>query len=670
MRDSNKGTTPVASYSVRYIFDFVVHNTASLTAAAAAVKGLTTAMTGAAGAMAIFGRAAMLGGMAAGIGAAAMVSGGIKAAAAFEDKMAEVRKVVPDMTKEMMWDLGDEVLKLSTKSAVAADAVADIFASGARMGIRGKDALSQFAETVVKVAAAWDGVSASQAAEALATISGKFFNSLPPLEAQKRMISVTDAINYLAQNSAGVKNSELLKFYQNAGPQAAQFGLSAEQTAALGAVTMQTGRSGGLISGTQAESTLRRLSLAATGKIKGKGGLTDLGQSFKDLGMTQGQWAQMMKSGPQDALLNLMGRLEGMDNLQQQKILKGLLGDSKAAKPLIAITNQLNEYKRALAQVSDEYAGRFLKDKKFMDWMEKAYPAQAKLLRENQKALHHGSVDQEYKARLETMQKQVERFKNALYELKVEVGKPFLDPLAAGFGWLADKISANKGVMSNLVTGGAIAGIAAFGTAALRVIGYLTGIGGALAVLKRLGMVTLKISVFAIGIAAIMWVYNNWDKLKQLAADPIKFNVIFPEAPDWMKNSIDWFKKQNERYGDQWGGHMFDRFGTSDGMSSAPKRWFEWDQRPVMRADRGFSDEVGAWGRRLSDVPGAVTANVTATFAPATVNVQVNGNVDASGLIRLQGQGQGNLQASQRGTSSPEVGLGRGGATIGNSGVE
>jgi TP901 family phage tail tape measure protein len=643
----------MATFTARYVFDFATRNLASLAGAAAQANMLSKAIMGAGRALTSFGGVAAAAGLGIGAGVALIATDALAAAAKFEDKMAEVRKVVPDMSKAMMRDMGDEVLKLSVKSAVAAEDVADIFASGARMGIRGKDALSQFAETVVKVAAAWDGVSASMAAENLATISGKFFNNLAPLEAQKRMIGVADAINYLAQNTAGVKNNELLKFFQNTGPMAAQFGLSAEQTAAWGAAAMMTGKGSGLEEGTRASMSMQRLMLAATGKLEGPKGKTNLGKAFDTLGMSQKDWGSIVNSNPQEAVLKFFDKMEGMDKLTRTKFLKDFLGDARSARQMNAMTGQLNEYKRALAQVSDEYATRFLNDKKFMDWMEKAYPAQAKLLRENGKALHYGSVDQEFTARLDTFQKQFDRFSNAIRKMKIELATPMLQPLQDLFKGMTDWTERNPGFGKNLLMGGLVASVAAIGAIATSLIGWVFGIQGVWKVLTSLGAVTLKLTLLAVGIAGVMWIYDNWDKLKEIAKDPIQFSVLFPEAPEWIKNAMDMWGKFNNMSPEE-----KDTSQTNSNYANRARLLGWWNS--VTGGDYGdrsdypdFETRRGNAYKNLdsSAIPQAITVQTNATFDPATVNV--TGTVDARGMIQLQGQGQ--IQAKDRGTSAGEV---------------
>lgn len=86
------------------------------------------------------------------------------------------------------------------------------------------------------------------------------------------------------------------------------------------------------------------------------------------------------------------------------------------------------------------------------------------------------------------------------------------------------------GVLTGVVRGvaGAIAAIFGIGKAAAVA-------GGALGLLRFALGSAFRMSAIWGAVKGITWVYENWDKLKQLAKDPIKFDVIFPEAPDWIK---------------------------------------------------------------------------------------------------------------------------------------
>lgn len=663
-----------ASFSVQYIFSLIDQFTGRAGVMGRAATALSGQIHAAGAAMTAFSRVATMAGAAVGAASLVMVSSGVKAAAKFEDKLAEVRKVVPNMTKEMMWELGNEVMTLSAKSAVASDQVAEIFASGARMGIRGTKALSTFADTVVKVAAAWDGVSAQMAAESLATISGKFFSDLGAEEAQQRMISVADAINYLGQNTAGVKNVELLKFFQNAGADFSKIGVTAEEAAAYGAIAMKAGQPSGFNEGTRASSTMNRLLLAATAPLKTpKGKLTKAGQAFQALGLTQAQYSAMLKSGGTDALLGIMEKVKGMDVEKRTRLLANLLGDARAARQVSNIAGQLNEYKRSLAQVSDEYAKRFVREKEFMDWMDKAYPAQAKALREMDAALHHGSVDQEFNARLDTLYKQMDRFAEARNNLMIAIGKPWLPMLQGSMGWLADAtdglrqfISANEDLGFALTAGGLAAGAAAFGNMALNVIKYMTGITSSWAILRALGAGVLKFTIMMAVVGAGVWIYENWEKLKKAFAEPTKVNLIFPKEPEWLQWLIRNAAETNQRAS----ASVDNARQDVESAKNWVKSWFGATDEPIAMPERNPKSWVR--GGRANDptyspregmpwLPSAaipqsmsVTTQVNPIqINPATISVQVSGTVN--GPVTGTGSGQVSAQPAL-GTSTVSAG--------------
>lgn len=660
------------NFSIQYIFHLVDKFTPAAAAISAAAASMRTSIAAAGAAMAGMARkAAMVGGIVAAGFTVAML-GAASAAAKFEDKMAEVRKVVPSMTKDQMWRLGDDVLALSTKAAVTADKVADIYASGARMGIRGEESMARFADTVVKVVAAWDGVSASFAAESLATISGKFFNDLPGEEAQKRMVGVADAINYLAQNTPGVKNAELLKFFQNAGPMFAQMKLTAEEAAAYGAAAMMTGKSGGLEEGTRAQMSLQRMMLAATKPLAGKGGKpTDVAKAFKSIGLTQQEWAQMITASPQDAMLDLFGRMEGMPTLQRMKFLKDFLGDARAARQMVAMTNQLNEYKRSLAQVSDKYAMRFAREKSFMEWMHNAYPEQARMLDQQRRALHYGSVDQEFTARMDTFLKQQERFARAREWFTINLGRPLLPAFSSIDGGLADATAAvadfmgkHQEMVKYLGTAGAITAVGAAGYGLLQLAAWATGAASALAVLKGLGMISLQLAVVAIGIASLYWIYDNWPRIKAFAADPLNFEMHFPDAPEWLKQ---WMSFRENSKAQSQAGDDFRSWWSSGALppdlaaaKQQPGLWNLWNMfssSPPESSSVDPSRIPQSAAERLqieSQIKGQIDP-LQVTTSPISVNVNVTGTVN--GPVTGSGTGSGEITTNApRGVSTQEAG--------------
>lgn len=706
----------MASYSVQYIFSLVDKFSGGGEKMAATAMKIHSAMAAAGAAMSRFSKGMMVAGAAIGVGMAMMLSSSVQAAAKFEEKMAEVRKVVPNMTRETMWEMGNQVLALSAKTAVSADNVADIFASGARMGIRGTEALTKFAETVVKVSAAWDGVSAKDAGDNLGILQGKFFGDLDPLEAQNRMVGVADAINYLAQNTAGVKNIELLKFFQTPGASFAKLGITAEEAAAYGAVAMKTGDPGGKIEGTRASTTLNKLLAAANAPVTGKKGLTKLGQAFKTLGMTQEELAGMLNAGKgMEAILSILDKVKGMDVVERQGVLSNLLSDQRAARQLGNMSGQLNEVKRALAEVSDYYADMYSKDKEFMEWLKQTRPDQYDLLEKTHQALHRGSVDQEYNARMDTMIKQAERFGMAWEGVRIQIGKPFLPMMSGMYSGLADAtdkvrdfIAANQDLTKSLGIGALVAGFASIGAAALQMGVYLTGAASKASLLKMIMMGLFKFTVGALVIAGLVELVANFDAVKaaaQEAAAVVKSlwgdgktetgegsnyynlnkmleNTAFGRAVIGMGL----VKPIDEILADQRAVSPYDNIVNMDAYrkaqeaSDAARRSYSpFEQMQSYTAPdkswlgRLVTEHDDAWGNGSMFSPSgnpafnearipqsmAITTNVEArtSFDPATINVNVTGQVNGP----LNGTGSGTLQArpsrgeatSSAGASSP-----------------
>lgn len=664
------------NYSINYLFRFATANLGSLTAATAAASAMAEAMGRAGSAVAALGVVGAAGGAALG----GMFVAAIREAAKFEDKMAEVRKVVPDMTKETMWAMGKEVQRLAIWSGEAKENIADIFAGGARQGIHDTAALAKFAETVTKVKVAWDGVSASMAGESLATISSKFFGKEDPLVAQEKMVGVADAINYLGQNTAAVKPKELLNWFVRGGNQFAGIGFTGEEAAAYGAAAMTAGSPSGAMEGTLSRSTIQRLRNAPFQK-KNVGAL-------KALGYNPTQFAKALNTKGPETMLDLITRLEKVPADKRGLILKNLLGDQKATSQLENIVRQSNEFKRALATTSDKWATRLLNDKPFMDWLRKTRPIQAKMLEENKRALHWGSVDAEFKTRLDTLVQQMKRVGEAWDYVLVQMGKgalPTLTPWVSSLADALERLANNKGMLeafgsalTALGTGAALVGIGLLTTRLLGLgknIGFVVRALGGLAVFGAAG---IAIAILVTGLASVYWIYDNWERVKQLLADPINVDIHFPDMPDWLKwvwkNS---FKDSKDIIGDAWNTQGKDPYRYSEGdfnraqkYSTVPNfgprmtvpNFYPLGAPPERTWGQWLSGTDPTWGATpfgsaTSAMPGAmnqrIDVNATTTFQPATLAIQYNGPLGGPDSVSLQAN-------PARGQSTAEGGGGSG----------
>lgn len=670
------------NYSINYLFRFATANVGSLTAATAAATAMAGALTKAGTAAAALGVVGAAGGAALG----GLFVAAVKEAAKFEDKMAEVRKVVPDMTKETMWAMGKEVQRLAIWSGETKENIADIFAGGARMGIRGTEALSQFAETVTKVAVAWDGVSASFAGETMGRITGQFFGNLSAEEAQKRMVGVADSINYLGQNIAGAKPMEMLKFFQRAGNIMNQTGLNAHEAAAWGATAISAGVSGSM-EGTQASASIWRMMTKARTK-QGMKAFKAMGWDIKDFDRT------VAKEGRVAGMLKLMEKVASIpDKNKAIGALGAMLGDQRAARQLVAMSGQLNKFKYALASTSVEWAKKFLGDSKWVEWLRQTRPDELeRLLRltPQGRTLAAGSVDQEFNARMDSMVKQMARVREAWDFVLVELGKgalPVLTPWVSGLADALERLGNNKDVLgyigagaTTLAAGATLAGIGLLTT-------RLLGLGGAAGVAVRaiggllaFSGIALAITIAVAGISSLYWLYDNWPKLKALLLEKITVDIAFPEAPDWLK----WlWGMANKGSSNPFGGNFIEQqsggapdagtFGMpilSDHarrMAEEARRFYSPHQSfgalgapPERTWGQWWSGTDPAWGATpfgsaTSAIPGAMNVGVSVepvTFQPASIAIQYNGPLGGPDSVSLQANPARGQSTAQSGGGS------------------
>lgn len=551
----------MTGYNINYTFRLIDQFSGGAIGLAAAM-GRVTAASNRLG--------AAVGGVVAGGALVSMFSSAVAEAAKFEAKLSEVRKVVQDMDKASMWKIGDQAMRIAAATGVTKNEVAEIFAGGARMGIRGEDALTSFAETVTKVKLAWDGVSATMAGEALGRITGQFFGDLPSDEAQKRMIHVADAINYLGQNIAAAKPLEQLKFFQRAGNLLRQGGLTAEEAAAWGSAAISAGVSGSL-EGTQAAAAFMRIDQKALIDRKRRAFLQS------GLGINPDDYVQFRKQeGGMAAGLKLLEAIERLPAEKRVDAIGKVLGDARAGRQMVALVGQMNKLKQSLAVVDTKWARRFLglepgwkRDEGFLAWLGKVRPDQLEKLEKLTplgKTLADGSVNEEVRALLESLIAQSNRLSEAWSNLLVNLGKPMLPPLTDMTAWLAtniqgisDAIAANPALGTSVLygVGAAVAASLWAGITAGMTARAGTSLLGRLLIGGAIGALTLTVGIALVGAGA--WIFLNWDKFVESVSKPLNLNITWPEAPEWLKYLSG--LRDNEMRNEQ----IFRKFGFEDG---------------------------------------------------------------------------------------------------------
>ena len=91
-------------------------------------------------------------------------------------------------------------------------------------------------------------------------------------------------------------------------------------------------------------------------------------------------------------------------------------------------------------------------------------------------------------------------------------------------------------------------------------------------------------------IEGLLLVYEHWDKLKQLAKDPLKLEVLFPQAPDWLR----WLVRNAEQQKVQMDQSM-------DATRQRVSGWLDGATNRVMRGDANDYG-VGHWAPSFAGI--------------------------------------------------------------------
>lgn len=683
------------NYNINYVFRLVDNFSGGASALAASMARLERASLAMGGAMAA---------VVAGGALVTMFGSATKAAGKWEAAMANVRRTA-DLSRDEMIAYGKDAMDLSVKLGTPVEKVADTMSRIAQTGVRDQKMLREISELATKAAVAWDDITPDQAARSIGKFGQIWFGDLGPDETVKSIRNLGDTINELS-NRSNFKAPELLKYLDRASPIAKRFGLTAGQTSAFGGAVLATGVESGQMQGTRAEMSLRQLLAAATAPNKNQR------RGFAALGMSPKIWENMIRANGQDALLNLMERFQKMDPLKRTGVANLLVGSRQGAQ-FTQLTDNLNEYKRQLAIADDTYARRFSQDKDWMDWLRgtgKFNDMVQNLEQYGKIVTRLNSLEREFAKRSDTLKFATAQRDAAWEKLKINMGMPFLEPLADLNRWLAgalDKMgtfvqnnpgagrAAGYGIGLSLAAGlaaGVFAGLGATGSIGTRLlVGLLAG--------GAIGALGLTVTIALLGAGA--WLFSDgsfWDKLSK----PLDLRINFPNAPAWLEPFLKladaWDAAGRQVRSDiELNRSMFGLKGSDDltkwAMPSSVDADAELQSRiarfqsrmdpfsqfqtaqplpelSLLDRFRGIGESEAsannnrAWagGRDSIDgaqiaasIPQSTTVNVeTLTrFEPARVDVNVTGQVNGP----VQGSGSTNLQADpSRGSAMSAVG--------------
>jgi len=345
-----------------------------------------------AGSMQGAGASALAGGV---ITAAPLIAAG-SAGMAFEDGMADIKKVVDFPTPAAFRQMEQDILRLSTRIPVATEGLTAIVAAAGQAGIaRGE--LMGFAEDAGKMGIAFD-TTADDAGAKMATWRTAFRMT------QTEVRGLADQINYLGNN--GPANAlSISNVVTRIGPLGEVAGLAAGQIAALGSTIVGMG-----VEEEIAATGIKNTMLALT---KGTAATKSQKAAYAALGLEATDMAKRMQTDAGGAIIDVMSRISKLSGDQQTAVLTQLFG-SESVSAIAPLLTNLDLLKTNLNRVGDA-------------------------------TLYAGSMQKEYEGRAATTSNAVLLMKHGIKAVAIEVGTAFLPQIkqgAAFLGQMAQKVHA------------------------------------------------------------------------------------------------------------------------------------------------------------------------------------------------------------------------------------
>lgn len=320
---------------------------------------------------------------------------GVKDAMAYEEVMADIRKVVDFDTPEQFKQMGQDIREMSLKLPMAAKDIGAIVAAGGQAGIPKED-LKQFAEDAVKMGIAFD-TSAEEAGSTMAT-----WRTALNLT-QKEVVGLSDKINLLS-NTQNAKAKDISDVVTRMGTLAATSGVSADKLAALSSTIIATGTNTD-----QAATGIKNFMLTLT---SGKAATAKQQKALQQLGFTSTEIAKGMQKDAQGTIMSILESLGKVSKERQSAALTVLFGKESVAA-ISPLLNNMELLKENFKRVGDS-------------------------------SLYAGSMQKEYESRSNTTANKLQLFNNALTNISLSIGDALLpaftellnqmQPLVVSFG--------------------------------------------------------------------------------------------------------------------------------------------------------------------------------------------------------------------------------------------
>lgn len=254
----------------------------------------------------------------------------------FQAEMFGVQKITGD-TDAATSHLAASLIELSQNSTLSADKLASVAGIAAQLGIRGTEALSQFTETVSRMALVTD-LTADHAAKAFARINQLFSLTSDQVE------RLGAAINEL-ENRTTATASELVSIVQRLGPLSATIGLNVKQALGFAATLRDVGITSEE-AGTNLSTVFQRMGAM-------------IPRFAKLAGVSAKLFKEQFMEEPTEALFLL---LQGIRNLADKSTpdalvaIRGLaLGGARSSKILLALANSVDKLRNNISIANDAF---------------------------------------------------------------------------------------------------------------------------------------------------------------------------------------------------------------------------------------------------------------------------------------------------------------------------
>lgn len=427
----------------------------------------------------------------------------------FESAMGDVKKVIDFTAKDGLARFGEDIRSLTRDIPLAATELASIAAAAGQANMvdamlpdeEKRRQLKEFVTDAAHMAVAFD-IGAREAGDSMAGLRTIFRLG------QTEVVGLLDAVNLLG-NKMDLQSKDLVNVLTRSGGVADTFGLTAEQASALGASLLAL-KLPPEIAADAMKVMLGNLATAESGTAKFK-------SSMKKLGLSVGEFSDMMRDDAQGALVEFLDLVA--DREDKLSIITDMFGIDQASK-IVTLVNNLDQYRSALGHVGDKsnYAGGMV-----VEFAIKAAETAAKLelfkTAANDVAIVAGTVLlPALKDALDTVRPMVAQL-SAWAEANPELVKSIVYITAALIGFKL------VGAIGLWLFGGLASGTLKFLNALKWLLPILSGpILGAMATfsgaLIALGRAAMTLFANPIGLAvaavaaAVYLIYENWTPIK------------------------------------------------------------------------------------------------------------------------------------------------------------